>query len=83
MITHADGLTYFEGLLEESSLSSDLNILEQDYNTAVCQGDELDEKLFINDDESLLGSSSLSGGAMNISGNKVCITNIVSTKYNI
>ncbi|PWA14709.1 retinoblastoma-related protein [Artemisia annua] len=59
---NADGLTYFEDLLEESSLASNLNILEG----------ELDEKqkLFINDDDSLLGSSSLSGGAMNITGAK-------------
>nr|XP_043606150.1 retinoblastoma-related protein isoform X2 [Erigeron canadensis] len=65
-----DGLTYFEGLLEESSLSSSLSILEKDYNDAIFQDGELDEKLFINDDESLLGSSSLSGGAVNMSGTK-------------
>nr|GEV53483.1 retinoblastoma-related protein [Tanacetum cinerariifolium] len=66
----ADGLTYFEDLLEESSLPSNLNILEKDYNDAILLEGELDEKLFINDDESLLGSSSLSGGAMNITGTK-------------
>lgn len=65
-----DGLTYFEDLLEESSLSSNLNVLEKDYNDAICPEGELDEKLFINDDESLLGSSSLSGGAINMSGTK-------------
>ncbi|KAJ0560227.1 Retinoblastoma-related protein [Helianthus annuus] len=65
-----DGLMYYEDLLEESSLSSYLNVLEEDYNNSVCQEGELDEKLFINDDESLLGSSSLSGGAVNLSGTK-------------
>ncbi|XP_076892687.1 retinoblastoma-related protein-like [Bidens hawaiensis] len=65
-----DGLTYFEDLLEESSLSSGLKVLEEDYNKAICQEGEIDEKLFINDEESLLGSSSLSGGAINMSGNK-------------
>lgn len=65
-----DGLTYFEDLLEESSLSSNLNVLEKDYNDAIFQEGELDEKLFINDEESLLGSSSLSGGAINMSGTK-------------
>lgn len=67
---NADGLTYFEDLLEESSLASNLNILEKDYNDAILLEGELDEKLFINDDDSLLGSSSLSGGAMNITGVK-------------
>ncbi|KVH95741.1 Cyclin-like protein [Cynara cardunculus var. scolymus] len=65
-----DGLTYFEDLLEESSLSSNLNVLEKDYDAAICQEGELDERMFIDDDESLLGSSSLSGGAINTSGTK-------------
>ncbi|XVF13174.1 hypothetical protein REPUB_Repub08aG0185600 [Reevesia pubescens] len=31
-----DDLIYFEGLLEEQSLSSSLNILEKDYDDAIC-----------------------------------------------
>jgi len=67
-------LTYFEDLLEESSLSSSLNVLEKDYDAAICQEGELDEKMFVDDDESLLGSSSLSGGAINTIGTKVPIS---------
>lgn len=66
-----DDLTYFQDLLEESSLSSDLSILEKDYNDAMLVEGELDERLFINDEEILLGSSSLSGGAINMNGTKV------------
>ncbi|KAJ7982383.1 Retinoblastoma-related protein [Quillaja saponaria] len=65
-----DGLIYFEDLMEESSLSSSLNILEKDYDDAIRNNVELDERVFINDEESLLGSGSLSGGAMNIIGVK-------------
>ncbi|XP_071692132.1 retinoblastoma-related protein [Rutidosis leptorrhynchoides] len=65
-----DGLTYFEDLLKESFLLSDLKILEKDYDDAIFVEGEVDEKLFINDDDSLLGSSSLSGGAVNITGTK-------------
>lgn len=60
-------------------MSSSLKVLEKDYNDAICHEAELDEKLFMNDDESLLGSSSLSSGAANMTGNKVYyITNISS-----
>lgn len=65
-----DDLTYFQDLLEEESLSSNLDILEKDYDDAIILEGELDERLFIKDEESLLGSSSLSGGAINMTGNK-------------
>jgi retinoblastoma-like protein 1 len=65
-------LTYFEDLLEDSSLSSSLDILEKDYGDAIRSKGELDERVFINDEDSILGSESLSGGAVNISGVKVC-----------
>ena len=65
-------MTYFEDLLEESSLSSSLGILEKDYDGAIRSKAELDERVFINDEDSLLGSGSLSGGSVNISGVKVC-----------
>ncbi|KAJ4720414.1 Retinoblastoma-related protein [Melia azedarach] len=65
-----DGLIYFENLVDESSLSSCLNILEKDYDDATRNKGELDERVFINDDDSILGSGSLSGGVVNISGAK-------------
>lgn len=72
----ADGLTYFENLLEESSLSSSICILEKDYNDAIQNKGELDERIFVNDEDSLLGSGSLSGGAVNMNGIKVCSKDI-------
>uniref|UniRef100_A0A5B7AGK9 Retinoblastoma-related protein n=1 Tax=Davidia involucrata TaxID=16924 RepID=A0A5B7AGK9_DAVIN len=73
-----DGLIYFEGLMEEPSLSSSLGILEKDYVDAIRNKGELDERVFINEDDSLLGSGSLSGGAMNINGAKRKIDSIAS-----
>ncbi|KAF5442873.1 hypothetical protein F2P56_035485 [Juglans regia] len=65
-----DGLTYFEDLLEDSSLTSSLGILEKDYDDAIRRKGELDERVFINVEDSILVSGSLSGGAVNISGVK-------------
>ncbi|KAI8029992.1 Retinoblastoma-related protein [Camellia lanceoleosa] len=65
-----DGLIYFKDLLEDTSLSSSLNILENDYADATRNKSELDERVFVNKEDSLLGSGSSSGGAMNISGAK-------------
>lgn len=65
-----DGLIYFENLMDDSSLSSSLNILEKDYDNATRNKGELDERVFINEDDSLLGSGSLSGGAVSITGAK-------------
>lgn len=62
-----DGLTYFEDLLEETSISTSLITLEKDYYDG--KG-ELDERVFINEEDSLLGSGSLSAGAVNITGVK-------------
>ncbi|KAH9686368.1 retinoblastoma-related protein 1 [Citrus sinensis] len=69
-LVNADGLIYFENLMDDSSLSSSLNILEKDYDNATRNKGELDERVFINEDDSLLGSGSLSGGAVNITGAK-------------
>ncbi|XP_073305518.1 retinoblastoma-related protein-like [Primulina huaijiensis] len=63
-----DGLIYFEDLMNESSLSTNMMLLEKDYDMILNKG-ELDERIFINEDDSLLGSSSLSGDAINIRGN--------------
>uniref|UniRef100_M4CB66 Retinoblastoma-related protein n=1 Tax=Brassica campestris TaxID=3711 RepID=M4CB66_BRACM len=65
-----DGLTYFEDLLDETSISTSLITLEKDYTDAVCNRSELDERVFINEEDSLLGSGSLSAGAVNITGVK-------------
>ncbi|KAL7235839.1 hypothetical protein ACSBR1_019180 [Camellia fascicularis] len=73
-----DGLIYFEDLLEDTSLSSSLNIPEKDYADATRNKGELDERVFVNEEDSLLGSGSLSGGAMNISGAKRKIDSIAS-----
>ncbi|KAM0947141.1 putative transcription repressor RB family [Dioscorea sansibarensis] len=65
-----DNLTYFEDLLEESSLQSSLAILEKDYDEAIYVKGVIDERLFVNDEDSLLGSGSLSGNAIHICGTK-------------
>ncbi|XP_008797098.2 retinoblastoma-related protein-like isoform X2 [Phoenix dactylifera] len=61
---NTDGLTYFEDLLEGKSLQSSLLMLEQYYDDAVNNKCELDERMFVNDKGSLLGTENLSGGAM-------------------
>ena len=63
---------YFEDLLEESSLKSSLNILEKDYEDAIHIRGELDERMFIDENDSILGTGSLSGGAINMCSRKVC-----------
>lgn len=68
-----DGLTYFKDLMEESSLLSSLNILEKDYDHMTRNKGELDERLFINEDDSLLASGSLgsfTGGSVSTGGGK-------------
>ncbi|CAO2833862.1 unnamed protein product [Amaranthus hypochondriacus] len=65
-----DDLTYFEDLLEDSSLPTCIRLLEKDYDATVGHKGDIDEKVFVNEDDSLLGSGSLSGGAVNISGSK-------------
>ena len=65
-------MTYFEDILEESSLSSSLGVLEKDYDGAIRSKGELGGRVFVNDEGSILGSGSLSGGSVNISGVKVC-----------
>ncbi|CAN8259637.1 unnamed protein product [Cochlearia groenlandica] len=73
-----DGLIYFEDLLDETSISTSLITLERDYNDTACNKRELDERVFINDEDSLLGSGSLSAGAVNISGVKRKIDSLSS-----
>ncbi|XP_057439591.1 retinoblastoma-related protein-like [Lotus japonicus] len=73
-----DSLTYFKDLMEESSLPSSLNILEKDYDDMIRNKGELDERLFINEDDSLLASGSLSGGSVSASGLKRKFDSIAS-----
>ncbi|XP_020261207.1 retinoblastoma-related protein isoform X2 [Asparagus officinalis] len=65
-----DGLMYFEDLLEETYLNSSLYILEKDYENAIHMRGELDERMFIDENDSVLGSGSLSGGAINMCSRK-------------
>ena len=54
----ADGLTYFEDLLEGESLLSSLRALEKDYDNAI--KDYIDERVFVDEEDNLLGTGSLS-----------------------
>ena len=71
-------MTYFEDLLDETSISTSLTTLEKDYDETVCNKGELDERVFINEEDSLLGSGSLSAGAVNITGAKRKIDSLSS-----
>lgn len=64
-------MTYFEDLMD-ASFSSNLDILEKDYDDAIQFKSELDERLFINEEDSLIGTGTLSGGSMSTTGVKVC-----------
>ncbi|XP_020587737.1 retinoblastoma-related protein isoform X2 [Phalaenopsis equestris] len=75
---NTDGLICFEGLLEDDSLQSILLILEKDYDEAINTIGELDERVFCSDDDSVLGTGSLSGGAINISSRKSKLDMITS-----
>ncbi|KAK1272313.1 Retinoblastoma-related protein [Acorus gramineus] len=65
---NTEGLTYFEELTDWKSLPFYIKMLEKDYDDAVRNKLELDERLFIDEGDSLLATGSLSGGAM--SGSK-------------
>lgn len=67
-------MTVFKDLLQGNSLKSSLLILEKEYENAINSKGELDERMFANDEDSLLGSGSLSGGAINLPGTKVALT---------
>lgn len=55
-----DGVTYFEGLMEVEQISSNLVILEEDYDGWYRSRGELDERMFINGEDSLIGAVSSS-----------------------
>lgn len=71
---NAEGLTFFKNFLEEDSLKSSLQVLEKEYVNGLDTKGELDARMFANEEDSLLGSGSLSGGALKLPGTKV-ITN--------
>lgn len=52
------GLAYLEGLMDNRSIASNLRVLEKDYEDAYQSRGGLDERMFINGDDSLLGMSS-------------------------
>jgi hypothetical protein len=60
----------FEDLLQEDSLRSSMLVLDKEYETINAKG-ELDERLFANDEGSLIGSDSISGGAIYLPDTKV------------
>lgn len=65
-----DGFSYFEGLMEETSLKSSIRILESNYMDAIHDRGELDERMFVNDEDSLFGSVRASVDSVNILGAK-------------
>ncbi|KAM7268912.1 hypothetical protein ACFE04_011078 [Oxalis oulophora] len=65
-----NGLVYFEDLMEESSLATCLSILDKDYDDVARKQGELDERVFINDGDSLLVSGTQSAGAPRSNGVK-------------
>ena len=69
--------------MEESSLPSSLNILEKDYNSVTHNMGELDERMFLNEEDGLLASGSVSCGSTSASGVKVCLMEKVSQMYHI
>lgn len=54
-------------------MSSSLDILDKDYDDAIRNKGELDERVFLDEEDSLLNSGSSSGCSMGISGVKVCL----------
>jgi retinoblastoma-like protein 1 len=74
----ADGITHFEGLMEDEALTSHLLIMEKDYDEWYHSRGELDERMFINGEDSLIGAVS-SGGTPSVSGVKVSISIIILT----
>lgn len=66
-----EGLKFFEDLLEEKSLQSSLEILEKDYSDLLNTKYELDERIFINTEDSLLDAENVSGGTTRLFSTKV------------
>ncbi|CAM6129031.1 unnamed protein product [Calypogeia fissa] len=56
-----EGLQYFEGLMDERSITPNLRIVEKDYEEAYHSRGEVDERVFINGDENVIGPLSSDG----------------------
>ncbi|XP_072980784.1 retinoblastoma-related protein-like [Typha angustifolia] len=63
---NTDGLTYFKDLLDEKSLQSSVLILEKHYDDLISNQEDLDERVFVQDWDNLLGTESSSGGATSL-----------------
>lgn len=75
MGSFADGVTYFEGLMEVEQISSNLVILEEDYDGWYRSRGELDERMFINGEDSLIGAVS-SSSTTSVCGVKVMVVQL-------
>ena len=71
-----DAFSYFDGLMEESSVASSIEILENDYEDAKYDKGELDELMFINEEDSLFVTDCNNGGSGTVSGVKRKYDNI-------
>ncbi|CAM6090760.1 unnamed protein product [Calypogeia fissa] len=56
-----EGLQYFEGLMDERSITPNLRIVEKEYEEAYHSRGEVDERVFINGDENVIGPLSSDG----------------------
>ena len=68
--------SYFDGLMEESSVASSIEILEKDYEDAINDRGEVDERMFINEEDSLFVTDCNSGDSGTVSGVKRKYDNI-------
>ncbi|XP_028551137.1 retinoblastoma-related protein isoform X2 [Dendrobium catenatum] len=66
---NTDELTYFEDLLDEKSLQSNLLILNSDYDEIIKSKCELDERIFLNVEDSLDAN-----GGLNFSGDAISLS---------
>ena len=71
-----DAFLYFDGFMEESSFASSIEILEKDYEDAIYDRGELDELMFINEEDSLFVTDCNSGYSGTVSGVKRKYDNI-------
>lgn len=78
----ASGFVFLEDLTEEASLSSIISTLEKDYEDAIQQKGEVDERIFLKED-SLMASGSLSDATTDIMGSKRKFDGILSPAKSI
>jgi len=67
--------------MKDEHISSNLLILEKDYDEWYCTRGELDERMFINGEDSLIGAVS-SGSTASVSGVKVILySKVIDARY--